>query len=366
VSRRDFLRAASAAAAAVGLGSACGGTRATRRGAILGAGRFLTTDTGRMTHVLCVFDLDGDRSRAISMDFFGHGLAFHPTDRNRVVVFEKKGPGACEVDLSAGRVTRPITTPPERAFYGHGAFSRDGAVLFATENHLETRNGLIAIRDAKTHQPLGEFPTHGQSPHDCHLIDDGKTLAITNGGGSQESEALPSVTFVDIASTRLLERLTFATPRINAGHLAVSARRDLVAISAPREGMPREALGGVTIRAGGGPFETVDRPQEVIGRMVGESLSVCIDEERRVAAVTNPDGNIVTFWDLDGRRLVKHLDLPAPRGLARTLGGGPMALSYGQGTLVLLDPETLAPAPVPVVASSTLSGSHIFGWDPPA
>ncbi|MET0553897.1 MAG: DUF1513 domain-containing protein [Vicinamibacteria bacterium] len=364
-SRRDFLRAAAAAGTALGLGGACSGGRAVRRGSILGAGRFLTTDTGKMTHVLCVFDLDADRSRAISMDFFGHGLVFHPTDRNRVVVFEKKGPGACEIDLAAGRVTRPITTPPERAFYGHGAFSRDGQVLFATENHLQTRNGLIAIRDARTHQPLGEFPTHGQSPHDCHLVDDGKTLVITNGGGPQDSDALPSVTFVDVASTKLLERLTFTTPRINAGHLALSAQRDVVAISAPREGMARDALGGVTIRTGRGPFETMDRPQEVVGRMAGESLSLCIDEARRVVAVTNPDGNIVTFWDLDGKRLVKHLDLPAPRGLARTVDGGSVALSYGQGTLALLDPETMTLAPTPVVASSTLSGSHIFSWDRP-
>lgn len=365
-SRRDFLRAAGAAGAALGLGGACSAGRATRRGAILGAGRFLTTDTGKMTHVLCVFDLDGNRSRAIPMDFFGHGLVFHPTDRNRVVVFEKKGPGACEIDLGTGRVTRPIATPAERAFYGHGAFSRDGQVLFATENHLQTRNGLIAIRDAKTHRPLGEFPTYGQSPHDCHLVDDGRTLAITNGGGPQDGDALPSVTFVEVASTKLLERLTFTTPRINAGHLALSAKRDVVAISAPREGLPREALGGVTIRTGSGPFETVASPQEVIARMVGESLSLCIDEGRRVVAVTNPDGNLVTVWDLDGKRLVKHLDLPAPRGLARTQDGGSVALSYGQGTLVLLDAETLTPSLTPVVASSTLSGSHIFSWDPPA
>lgn len=364
-SRREFLRAAAAAAAAA-LGTGCSAGRAPRRGAILGAGRFLTTDTGKLTHVLCVFDLDGDRSRAISMDFFGHGLAFHPTDRSRIAVFEKKGPGACEIDLASGRVTRAITTPAERAFYGHGVYSGDGQVLFATENHLQTRNGLIAIRDAKTHQPLGEFPTHGQSPHDCHLVDDGRTLAITNGGGPEGSEAPPSVTFVDVASTKLLERLTFTNPRINAGHLALSAKRDVVAVSAPREGLPREALGGVTIRTGSGPFETMSRPQEVIDRMVGESLSLCIDEGRRTVAVTNPDGNIVTFWDLDGRRLVKHLDLPAPRGLAPTLDGRSVALSYGQGTLVLLDPETMAPAAAPVVASSTLSGSHIFAWDPPA
>lgn len=365
-SRRRFLQGATAVVAAAGLGgAACARTRAARRGVIVGAGRFLTTDTGKMTYVLCVFDLDGTRSRAIDMDFFGHGIAFHPSERQRAVVFEKKGPGCCEVDLRSGRVTRPIRTPPERAFYGHGAFSRDGAVLFATENQLATRNGLIVIRDARTFQELGEFPTYGQSPHDCHLVDEGKTLVITNGGGALETDALPSVTFVDAASTRLLEKLTFDTPRINAGHLALSARRDVIAISAPREGLPKDSQGGVTMRTGSGPFETMTRPQEIVQRMVGESLSLCVDDRRRVVGVTNPDGNIVTFWDLDGRRLMKHLDLQAPRGITRTLDGQSLVLSYGEGTLALLDPETLTPRPEPVVARSTLSGSHIFNWDDP-
>ena len=193
---------------AAGLAGACATRPGARKGIIVGAGRFLTTDTGKMTYVLCVFDLDGTRSRAIDMAFFGHGLAFHPRERQRAVVFEKKGAGCCEVDLRSGRVTRAITTPAQRAFYGHGAFSRDGAVLFATENHLETKNGLIVIRDATTYQVLGEFPTYGQSPHDCHLIDEGKTLVVTNGGGALDTDALPSVTFVDAASTKLLEKLT--------------------------------------------------------------------------------------------------------------------------------------------------------------
>jgi hypothetical protein len=46
--------------------------------------------------------------------------------------------------------------------------------------------------------------------------------------------------------------------------------------------------------------------------MIGESLSLCIDEPSQVVGVTNPDGNIVTFWDLLGKKFVKRLDLPRP------------------------------------------------------
>jgi hypothetical protein len=363
VSRRSVLLGAGATAIGLQLlGPAC--TRSERRkGTIIGPGRFVDTRTGQMSFVLCLFDLDHGSSRTVDMSFFGHGLAVHPQEPWRAAMFEKKGAGACELDLRAGRVLRPLTTPTGRAFYGHGAYSRDGKLLFATENELDTRDGLVAVRDAATLRELGRFPTYGKSPHDCHLIDDGRTLAITNGGGTIDEDAPPSVTFVDVASEKLLEKLVFETPRINAGHLALTRGRDLVASSAPRDGLPKTALGGVTMRKGSGRFATMSEPAEVIGRMVGESLSLCIEEKTGVVGVTNPDGNIVTFWDLAQERLVKKLDLPAPRGIAQTLDGEHLVLSYGAGTLTLLDPRRLEPVPERRIEKSMLSGSHIVAWE---
>jgi hypothetical protein len=366
VSRRSVLLGAGAAA--IGLqafGLACART-AKGKGTIIGPGRFVDTRTGAMSFVCCLFDLDRGDSRTFDMGFFGHGLAVHPLEPWRAVMFEKKGPGACEMDLRAGRVLRPLTTPKSRAFYGHGAYSRDGKLLYATENELETGDGLVAVRDASSLRELGRFPTYGKSPHDCRLIDEGQTLAITNGGGTIDEASLPSVTFVDVRSEKLEERLTFETPRINAGHLALSRSRDLVTISAPRDGLPKTALGGVSIRVGSGPFSTMSEPAPVVERMVGESLSLCIDESTGIVGVTNPDGNVVTFWNLRERRFVKNLDLPAPRGIAQTLDGEHLVLSYGAGTLTLIDPRSLNPVAEGRVASSMLSGSHIVTWANPA
>jgi len=38
-------------------------------------------------------------------------------------------------------------------------------------------------------------------------------------------------------------------------------------------------------------------------------------------------------------------------------------LSYGAGTLTLLDPQRLEPVPQARVEKSLLSGSHIVAWD---
>lgn len=375
VSRRSVLIGAAAAAVGLGVWSTfSGGHRSSRagRGVIIGPGRFINTDTGKMSFVLCLFDLDnapdshGDPYRTIEMDFFGHGFAEDPRRPGRAVIFEKKGAGCCEVDLREGKVTRPITTTADRAFYGHGAFSRDGQVLFATENRLDTKDGLVCIRDAETLREIGQFPTYGKSPHDCHLVDEGRTLVITNGGGPLEmttAEGAPCVSFVDVRSTKLLERLVFETPQINAGHLALSGRNDLVTVSAPRDGLPTTARGGVTLRSGKGRFVTMTTPPEVTSRMVGESLSLCIDEASSVVGVTNPDGNIVTFWDIPGQRFVKKLDLPAPRGLTKTLNEEYLVLSYGAGTLALIAPGRLELMPLRGMEKSVLSGSHIVAWD---
>ena len=78
----------------------------------------------------------------------------------------------------------------------------------------------------------------------------------------------------------------------------------------------------MTIRTGAGPFETMSEPAG--GHRSAWSASRSASASTRAGAwsgVTNPDGNIVTFWDLDEKRLVKQLDLPAPRGLTRTLDG---------------------------------------------
>jgi hypothetical protein len=365
--RRGFLVGTGAAALGLGLSQSFGCLRRppSRKGTLVGPGRFVNTQTHETHFVLCLFDLDSGESSTIDTTFFGHGLATHPLQPRRGVLFEKRGPGCCELDLAARRVTRAITSPGGRHFYGHGAFSRDGSVLFATETSLDTHDGLVSIRDATTFQELGQFPTYGKNPHDCHLIDEGKTLAMTNGGGTllESGDALPNVTFVDARSTKLLEKLTFDTPRINAGHLALTRGRDLVAISAPRDGLPKDALGGVTIRKGSGPFVTMTEPKDVIARMVGESLSLCILEESAIVGVTNPDGNVVTFWNLNEGRFVKKLDVPAPRGLTKTLDSEYLALGYGAGTMTLLSPDTLEPVSLHRVPQSLLSGSHLFAWD---
>ncbi len=220
-----------------------------------------------------------------------------------MAAFEKHGPGACELDLGARAVRRPIATAPHRSFYGHGAYSLDGAVLFATETVRETRAGVLLARDADTLAVLGEVPTHGLAPHDCTLRPDG-VMVVTNGGGAigdDDPAARPCVTWVELATGKLLERLTLASPRYNTGHLALGDAGALAVVSAPRDGLaPSTHRGALTLRAPGREALTMEAPRPVVDRMLGETLSVLLDAARDLVAATNPLGDLLSFWRVDG------------------------------------------------------------------
>ena len=334
-------------------------------GLVIGASQHRNTEEKRFD--LSIVDLD-DPAFAFSlipMTFFGHGIARHPADPARISIFEKRGPGACEINLKEGRVTRPIVTADDRQFYGHGAYSTDGKLLYSTETIMnDERTGLIAVRDAESHEYLGEFPSHGASPHDCHLLDDGKTMVITNGGGDFTG-SMPNVTFVDVNTEQLIEKLEPDYPRVNSGHVSITASGKLAMVSAPREGLASTENGGITIRLGNGKFHTLRKPSGVIKRLRGETLSVCIHDAGNVVGATTPDANLLTFWNLASGELICSYDISNPRGIELTADGKYFIVSHGAGTieaLSLIDTDSLELVRNYDMSPVWITGSHLFSY----
>lgn len=340
---------------------------ASRLGVIIGPGQYVQQEKKRF--VLSVIDLDHARQppQTIPLDFFAHGVVPDPTQPRRLVLFEKIGKGACEVDLIDRKMVRKVETVKERLFYGHGAFTPDGKTLFATETEVDADyKGMIAVRDGKTFQILDAMPTYGAAPHDCQLIDGGKTLVVTNGGAPVDREPRPSVTYVELSTKKLLTRLEFETPLINAGHLALTASGDMAVVSAPREGLPDmvDRVGGVSLRRGDQPLRTM-QIKGVTDKLKGEVLSVCIHEATGVAACTCPLGNLVTFWDLQDRKLIKSVEFRRPRGVALTLDNAHFVVSFGEGEIAMTSAARLEPEPAMQFSPSLLTGSHILPYDLP-
>ncbi|MGB0865800.1 MAG: DUF1513 domain-containing protein [Granulosicoccaceae bacterium] len=325
----------------------------------LGGSRYNDLDQpDKQRFALSIVNFERRDKSLIDLNFLPHGMCLHPDRAKLVIACEKKGPHGVILNIDTLSVEQQLPLPEGRKFYGHCAFSKDGKYLYTTEVLSASGEGLISVRDGKSGEIVGEFPSFGHAPHECQLIDDGNTMVITNGGGNRNG-ALPNVAFVDIATQSLIKHEKPSSYAVNTGHFSIAPDNTLVVVSAPRDGLPNGSIGGVSIGPRGKPLRTLSSPKKTVNNMIGEALSVLTVEDR--AVVTHPDGDMVTAWSLKNRALIKRLDMPAPRGVSMTRDKKYIVLAFGHDTsLILLDKETLEPKPASLFPFSYIAGSHIY------
>ncbi len=363
--RRTLLQGIGVATAASLVPAVAWAAAPKKKGVLLGGTKGTDAKTGQLVHGLSLIDLDAPDARAyVSLDFLIHGCAIDPKNRNRALLFEKRGPHGVEVDLGKAARLRSLAPREGHAFYGHAAFSRDGASLFVVESDLANGHGSISVLDAQTLAPLGVLETHGLRPHDIVLARNGKQAFITNGGGDYPDGPAGCVTLVELASGKLVEKREIPEARFNAGHVGVSAAGDLVVVSAPRDGLAKTELGGLSLGAPGGALSTMRSPAPLMQSLRGETLSIAIDDARRRAVVTTPDGNLLTAWNLASQQFIKSFDLPLARGVAQTLDGEHFVVCHGTtATASFISTKTLELEPRLQLEKTLIAGSHIVMWD---
>ncbi len=298
-----------------------------------------------------LFTLDGDE-QSIELPGRGHDIALRPGGGEWVAFARRPGRFGVAVSL---RGPPPIwfASKPGRHFFGHGIFSADGKLLYATENDYERAVGMIGVRDATSgYRQIGEFPAHGMEPHDIALLADGRTMAIANGGirthpdhGADElnlPDMQPSLVYVDVATGDLLEehRLAPALHQLSIRHLAVGAD-DTVVFGCQYRGPEEDAPALVGFHKRGEAPVIVEAPgatQKALRNYIG---SVAADRSGGIVAASAPKGGQVTYWDVTGRRYLGASDLRDGCGLAPTHRSASFLLTSGEGWLVTAGPNAL-------------------------
>ncbi len=281
----------------------------------------------------------------------GHGAVLRPGSREAVMVARRPGRFALVFDLANGRQPVMIHAPDERHYFGHGVFSNDGRLFYATENDVPGGRGVVGIYDASDgYRRVGEHASHGIGPHELVLTPDGESLAIANGGILTHpdlpraklnlAEMQPSIALVDRQSGALLTQLRPPAEfhRLSLRHLAVSPD-GLLAVAAQWEGEEATLVPLVALSERGGPLRLLSAPHDVQTAMRHYCGSVAFNRSGSHFAVSAPRGDTITVWKANGG-FSSALSLADGCGLAAH--GDGFLLTSGQGAVRAAGQESFA------------------------
>ena len=294
------------------------------------------------TYAVLLVAEDGRLLREVPLAARGHDIAIDPVRRRAVAVTRRPGTFALAFGLDGLEAPEVFTPAPDRHFYGHAAFSRDGRLLYMTEHDVESGDGVIGIYDATGgFRRVGEFPSYGIGPHEAILLADGATLAVANGGFGSDPltgrEAIdiagmePSIAFVDVA-TGALRAQHGLPPEINllsVRHLAADAAGE-VWFGGQWQGSLEDApelIGRASLDA---PIHILEPATPLGVALKGYIGSVALSADGRLLAASAPRAGRIVYADTATGRIVHEVALQDGCGVAAS-GGAAFALSSGLG-----------------------------------
>ena len=330
------------------------------------------------TYWVSGFSATGAQAFDLPLPARGHSFAVHPDERTTVHFARRPGRFACVIDLARGAVIGEFATPNNRHFCGHGVFSNDGNLLYASENDFEGERGVIGLYDVNDdYKRVGEFASYGIGPHDIHLLSDEKTLVIANGGILTQPDLpriklnlptmTPSLCYVDRLDGKLLREIRFgrALHQLSIRHLAVG-KDDTVAIAMQYEGPAGDLVPLVALhceqrarsaRCRDGNLCALEGPSHVLRAMKQYCGSVCFDSSGQVIAVSAPRGHLVTFWDAVAGSYLSSARVVDGSGIAPAGRPGEFLASSGRGGVLVIDAWSSAVRPL---ETAFLKAGH---WD---
>lgn len=291
-----------------------------------------------------VMSLDGTVLHEVPLEGRGHDIALDRTSGRAVVFARRPGTFALAFDIHDRQPPSLFTTPANRHFYGHGVFSRDGRLLYATEHDNDTRDGLIGVYDvAAGFKRIGEFPSYGIGPHEVILLADGTTLAIANGGIETHIETgrdklnlasmEPSLAFIDCRDGRLLaqHKQSAHLHRLSIRHLAQDAR-GAVWFGCQWEGADADAPDLIGCAGPDAPLHIIAPPKPMGASLAGYIGAVAISGDGRLLAASAPRAGRIVYVDTERRMMAGETVLMDSCGIAGVEGSG-FAMTSGYGVV---------------------------------
>ena len=341
IDRRDFLKAAGAtflsslaptAFADTLAADAVFATAYQRRDGAYGAA--ILSEAGKILHTIELPDR-------------GHDITFDPVSGRSVVFARQPGTFFVAFDLAGRQPPVTVHSVASRHFFGHGVFSPDGALLYATENDFDNAAGMVGVYDARSgFARIGEFPTYGVGPHELLLLADGRTIAVANGGIETHPDfgraklnlptMKPSYALVDRLTGDLIEKheLPPELHQLSIRHIDTD-ETGAVWFGCQHEGpaSERPALVGRAVR--GKELQLIEMAEDVLSGFRNYIGSVAANRDAGTVAVTSPQGNSFAVIEAASAKVVATQRLTEVCGIAPDQAGYVMTT----GTGLIVEPD---------------------------
>ena len=276
---------------------------------------------------------DGAIVARIDLPDRAHGLT-HSAATGRTVAFARR-PGTFALVFDASGRAEPviINAVDGRHFFGHGHFSPDGRLLYASENDFDGNRGMIGIYDAQDgFRRIGEFEAHGVGTHDMATSDDGRLLIIANGGMETHPDfgrtklnidrMQPSLVLLDAVTGERIEKHTLpaALSQLSTRHLAV-ADRGRIWFACQYEGPRNDTPPLIGRFARGEDLSFITLPEDTtigLGNYVG---AIAVNRRDSLVGVTSPKGGRMVTLDAATGKVVGEQPVRDAAGIAPALQG---------------------------------------------
>ena len=262
-----------------------------------------------------------------------HGMAFSAAT-GKTVAFARR-PGTCAMIFDPRNKGEPIviSSREDRHFYGHGAFSPDGRMLYASENDFDGNRGMIGLYDATDRfTRIGEFETYGIGPHDMTVSDDGRLLIVANGGIETHPDfgrtklnlgaMQPSLVLIDAATGALVEKhvLPAEWAELSTRHVDLDGQ-GRIWFACQYEGHRKDLPPLVGHFARGEDLSFIDLPEETTRRLANYVGAIAVNRSESLVGVTSPKGGTSVMIDARTGKVLAETTVPDAAGIAPARDG---------------------------------------------
>ncbi|MGO7448328.1 DUF1513 domain-containing protein [Rhizobium ruizarguesonis] len=262
-----------------------------------------------------------------------HGMAFSAATGKTVAFARRPGTFAMIFDPRNKSEPIAISSPEGRHFYGHGAFSPDGRLLYASENDFDGNRGMIGLYDATNRfTRIGEFETYGIGPHDMTVSDDGRLLIVANGGIETHpdfgrtklnlGEMQPSLALIDAATGALIEKhvLPAEWAELSTRHVDLDGE-GRIWFACQYEGHRKDLPPLVGHFAKGEDLTFIDLPEETTRRLANYVGAIAVNRSEGLVGITSPKGGASVTLDAKSGKVLAETSVPDAAGIAPARSG---------------------------------------------